>query len=305
MSETEQRAMAPAKHPKLSVVIATYNNAAILQECLSSWETYAGDQPVELIVIADGCKDNTSELLEKLSASPWGAQHLRWYTEDNVHELLCTNRGMKEAKGELILSWHDDMFLNSHFMVPELISFFDKNDDVGLMGLCRGLDCKEGSQPKSWEELTDPSRLISTVGPKYWNWFFAIEVDAIIRPWVTRKICIDKVGLLDTAFKLSEWDEADFCYRISQNGWKISVHAYERLGAYKHLGSSTIRKTSSDAYRTQVLENGQLFYSRWSTAILANFLRPRLTWCRPLSFMVFVYTVAAIVSDFFRRLRKK
>ena len=45
--------------PKLSLVIPTFNNVKILQECLESWEQFGGGAPIELVVIEDGCRDDT------------------------------------------------------------------------------------------------------------------------------------------------------------------------------------------------------------------------------------------------------
>ena len=90
--------------PLLSVVIPTFNNAAVLGSCLTAWERYAGDQPVELVVVEDGCRDDTPQLLEDRSRSPWGRRCLRWFHEDNVHELRAFmegyNRTLRERLGK-------------------------------------------------------------------------------------------------------------------------------------------------------------------------------------------------------------
>lgn len=36
--------------PTLTAVVATYNNRAILERCLASWERHAGGLPVEVVV---------------------------------------------------------------------------------------------------------------------------------------------------------------------------------------------------------------------------------------------------------------
>jgi GT2 family glycosyltransferase len=266
--------------PVLTVIIATYNNRSVLERCLKSWERHAAGQPVELLVVADGCSDGTEAFLSEQSQTSWGRQHLRWVMEDNVHELRCTNRGFREAQGELILSWHDDMFVNSPALVPELLATFAAYPDIGLVSLSRGLNCRPAPRPTKWEELFDWGRVESTIGRAGWNWFCLTEVDAVMRPWIVRRACIDRVGPLDEAFKLSEWDEADLCFRIRDAGWKVATHGYERLGYYEHLGSSTIGRTVSDSYKAQVLANGQLFYDRWSSMVDREADRPRRNWLR-------------------------
>ena len=226
--------------PALSVVIATFNNLDILKRCLESWREFAADQPVELIVIEDGCRDQTPSYLDELSQTPWAQKFLRWYHEDDVHELMCTNRGFAEARAPLLMTWQDDMFLQCDWLVPELIANF-KHQDLGLLCLSRGLDCMPLDEPiEKYEDLLDERRLPGTIGSRPFNWFRLQEVDIVIRPWIVRRACIEKVGNLDEAYRPTEWDEADLCCRIRQAGWKVATHSYERVGAYAHMGSTTL-----------------------------------------------------------------
>lgn len=283
--------------PALTAVVATYNNRAILERCLASWERYADGLPVEVVVVADGCRDDTEAFLAARAETPWGRRHLRWVREDNVHELRCTNRGFAEARGGLVLSWHDDMFLRTALFVPELLRVMGRHADLGLVSLCRGLLCHAADRPTAWDQLADPARAESVVGPVPGNWAYLAEVDAVLRPWVVRKAAIDKVGPLDPAYKLSEWDEADLCLRVRAGGWKVATHAYERLGYYQHVGSSTIGKTSNDQYKAQVLANGQLFWDRWHEAVARDDRRPRGRWLRPATLAGWAWTAAAAARD--------
>jgi GT2 family glycosyltransferase len=266
--------------PALSVVIPTFNNRPTLGRCLDSWERFASAASVELIVVEDGCSDDTGALLEERSRTSWGRAHLRWVHETNVHELRATNRGFGEARSALLLTWQDDMFLRTSWLVPELLATFARYGDIGLLSLSRGLRCHPVAAPIArWEDLIDDSRLESTIGPRPFNWLRLQEVDTVIRPWMVRRACIDAVGFLDDAFAPTEWDEADLSFRIRQGGWKVATHGYERAGAYFHLGSSTVGALS-DGYKQRVLRNGKLFHQRWDDVIAGDTARERKTWWR-------------------------
>ena len=84
--------------PALSVIIPTFNNLAVLKRCLLSWEKWASDQPVELIVVEDGCKDGTADYLREVSETAWGKKFLRWVHENDVNQVKCNNRGFAEAR---------------------------------------------------------------------------------------------------------------------------------------------------------------------------------------------------------------
>lgn len=279
--------------PALSVVTPTFNNEAHLKRAIDGWRRFGGDQ-IELIVIEDGCRDGTAASLADLSATAWGQRHLRWVHEDDAHELRCTNRGIALARAPLIAAWQDDMFLQAGWFVPEVLAQFAAYPDLGMLALSRGLNCRPCPKPLDrWEDLIDPCRLESTIGPAPWNWFRLQEIDAVIRPWIVRRACLDRVGALDEAFRPTEWDESDLAFRIREAGWRVGTFGYERLGAYQHLGSTTIG-TPSDKYKATVLRNGRLFHERWDATIARTHGRPRRTWRRAATPAGWIATVSGM-----------
>ncbi|MEO8076553.1 MAG: glycosyltransferase [Acidobacteriota bacterium] len=291
--------------PSLSVVIPTFNNLEVLRQCLAGWREHGGDD-VELIVIEDGCRDATATYLEEIRGTAWGGRQLRWIHQDNAHELRCTNTGMAAARGELIMAWQDDMFLRAGWLVPELVRTFRDYQDIGLVSLSRGLICVPLDEPiETRDQLIDWRRLQSTIGPSPGNWWRLQEVDIVIRPWILRKACIDRVGLLDEAFRPTEWDEADLALRIRQAGWRVATCGYERLGTYFHLGSTTLGGVLSPAYLAGVLKNGQLFHSRWDATIAAEYPRSRRTWQRHADAAGWAATLKQMVRYGVRRIRPR
>ena len=273
--------MTEPTQPVLSVVIATHDNLAMLRDCVDGWRRHASTQPVELIVIEDGCTDGTPAYLDEVAATEWGRRHLRWVHESDVHELACTNRGFAEARGELVLSWHDDMFLRAGWLVPELLATFRAYPEIGLLSLSRGLNFTPVDEPlATWHDTVDWRRVQSTIGRAPLNWVRLQEVDGVMRPWVVRRACIDRVGPLDPVYRPTEWDEVDFCYRIRDAGWKVATHGYERGGAYLHALSTTYGRTPSERRMAQGLRNARIFFERWGEHIRREHPRPRRTWTR-------------------------
>lgn len=281
----------------LSVVVPTFNNVDVLRKCLDGWRVHGGAD-VEVVVVEDGCRDSTAAYLEETAATVWGQRQLRWIHENDAHELRCTNAGFAVARGALLMAWQDDMFLQASWLVPELRRTFERYDDIGLVSLSRGLNCLPVDEPiDEWEHLIDWRRLQSTIGPAPGNWFRLQEVDAVIRPWVVRRACLDRVGTLDEAFRPTEWDEADLAFRIRAAGWRVATCGYERLGAYFHLGSTTISRAPTGPYREKVLRNGRLFHSRWDRTIADQHPRPRRTWTRQADAAAWAATVRGMVRQ--------
>jgi hypothetical protein len=270
---------AAADSPALSIVMPTFNNERVLRQAIDGWRRFGGPS-IEVIAVEDGCRDGTACYLEEECATPWGRAHLRWLHEDDAHELRCTNRGLAASTAPLAVAWQDDMFLRAAWFVPEVIATFAAYPDLGLLALSRGLNCLPCADPiQRWEDLIDGCRLQSTIGPAPLNWLRLQEVDGVIRPWVVRRACLDRVGVLDEAFRPTEWDESDLAFRIREAGWKVATCGYERIGAYVHLGSTTIGQPS-EAYRARYLRNGRLFHERWDDTIARTHGRERRTWWR-------------------------
>lgn len=266
--------------PALTVVIPSFNNMAVLRTCLEAWQKLGGSD-VEIVAVEDGCSDGTAAMLEELSGTAWGQRQLRWIHQDNGHELRSTNAGIAQARGRFVMAWQDDMFLRAKWLVPELFRTFAAYPDIGLISLSRGLNCIPSVEPlDTWEQLVDWRRLQSTIGPAPGNWWRLQEVDIVIRPWIVRRECLDRVGVLDEAFRPTEWDEADLACRIRQANWHVATSGFERLGAYYHLGSTTIGRAPSAAYLAGVLKNGRLFHARWDATLAADYTRPRRRWRR-------------------------
>jgi glycosyltransferase involved in cell wall biosynthesis len=291
------------QRPALSVVMPTFNNEPVLRRAIDGWRRFGGDD-LEVIVVEDGCRDGTVKYLEGVQGDAWGRAHLRWVHEDDAHELRCTNRGFSEARGDLLLAWQDDMFLQVPWLVPEIVQTFVTYPEIGMLSLSRGLQCMPCDDPiERWEDLFDWRRLESTIGDGAANWVRLQEVDAVIRPWILRRACVDRVGTLDEAFRPTEWDEADLAFRIREAGWHVATYGYERIGAYSHLGSTTIG-TPSDAYKARVLRNGRLFHSRWDPAIRRDHARVRRTWRRQATLAGWIATASRMARTGAGRLRK-
>jgi len=267
--------------PQLSVVIATHDNLDLLRRCLDGWRRHADGAPVELIVVEDGCGDGTPAYLAEQAETAWGRRHLRWLHAGDVHELACTNLGLAEARAPLAMSWHDDMFLQAGWLVPELLATFRAYPEVGLLALSRGLNFTPVDAPlETWHDTIDWRRVQSTIGPAPLNWARLYEVDGVMRPWVVRKACVETVGALDDAFRPTEWDEVDLCYRIRAAGWRVATHGYERDGAYLHAVNSTLSRTPSEQRMALGLRNARLFFDRWEATIRREHPRRRASWRR-------------------------
>jgi len=109
---------------KISVVIPTYNRASFLLNAIKSIQnqTYKVD---EIIVVDDGSKDETKNLLQSL--------HVNYIFQENKGVSSARNKGIKEAKNEWIAFldsddiWEKDKIqehVNFHHNNPSFLASF-------------------------------------------------------------------------------------------------------------------------------------------------------------------------------------
>ena len=89
----------------ITVVISTYNGAHKLPGILNALKEQSFKN-FELIVIVDGSTDNTMQVLEKFIQY---FDNSKIYRQENRGRAAVRNRGAKEASGDLIIFFDDDM----------------------------------------------------------------------------------------------------------------------------------------------------------------------------------------------------
>jgi len=94
--------------PKVSVVIPTYNNAALLRETLDGIGRQSC-QDLEIIVVDDGSTDDTAEVVRRHDPN------IRYAFQPNQGPAAARNRGVALAQGEFIAFCdHDDVWNERH-----------------------------------------------------------------------------------------------------------------------------------------------------------------------------------------------
>jgi hypothetical protein len=85
---------------KISIIIPTYNHADLIEEAVFSvlYQTY---ENWELIIVDDGSKDNTKEIISKFTDS-----RIKYIYQDNAGVAAAMNNGFNMATGDF-LGWLD------------------------------------------------------------------------------------------------------------------------------------------------------------------------------------------------------
>lgn len=178
--------------PKISVVIPTYNRAAMVGAAIQS----VLDQTCtdwELIVVDDGSQDNTAEVVAGYPDS-----RIRYIYQDNRKLPGARNTGIRASQGEYIaLLDSDDIFLPSKLRLQ--VSTMEGNSEVGLVA-------------SGWHEIDAQQRIVRTVCP--WRFQQALDLDHWLfgcpfapSTVMARRSWLMEVGLFDEdQHYVEDWD---------------------------------------------------------------------------------------------------
>ena len=171
-----------------TIVIPTYNHCDdLLKPCLESIFKHTDLDDVEIIVVANGCKDNTREYLADKPVK------LLWFDE-GLGYTKATNEGIKAAKGDIIILMNNDVVL---------LDFQNKNDWLNM--LCT--------------PLLNEERVGMTGTLKLWDW--SAERDFLVFCCVAiKREMFDKIGLLDEIYSPGGCEDIEFCIRVEQLGYE-------------------------------------------------------------------------------------
>lgn len=122
--------------PLISVVIPTYDRAAVLERCLEALAAQTlPDDAYEILVSDDGSRDDTEGVVRRFAArSPVPVRYLR---QPNRGANAARNRAIHAASGEILLFINDDTIATPTLLEEHLRVFREHPDEEGLAVLGR------------------------------------------------------------------------------------------------------------------------------------------------------------------------
>lgn len=116
---------------KISIIIPVYNAQEFLEDALQS--VYQQDLPetdFEVLVIDDGSRDGSAEIVKKIAASH---SNIVFVQQPNSGVSVARNNGLNRAQGKYLLFLDADDFLNPGCLKPALA--YTEKEDLDLLYL--------------------------------------------------------------------------------------------------------------------------------------------------------------------------
>ena len=198
--------------PTVSVIIPTYNRRNYVPASIQSVldQTY-GDY--EIVVVDDGSTDNTRELLERWIESGT----IRYIRQENKGAAAASNRGFKEASGELIT------FLDSDDLWPEdklewQVQYLREHPEMGAVGGAHQFIDKDGEKSKS--------PIVREGEYAFENVFTGTPVVSIGAALIRCRL-VDEAGGFDESIETQDFD---LWMKLARRGCRIAI--FPRVSLY-------------------------------------------------------------------------
>ena len=234
---------------EISVVIPTYNHCAdLLKPCIESMIKYTNLYNMEVLIVANGCIDETKEYVESL-----GEPFKLIWADEKLGYTKATNLGIKNAKGKYVVLLNNDTVL-----LPQ-----DKNTWIDML-----------KEPF----VNDPK--VGMSGPLMLHDDYADEDVLIFFCAMISREVFEKIGYLDEIYSPGGGEDIDFTIRCRQAGYKailsnkmLSQTGEQNVGVFPvyHIAEGTFSNTEHPDYGKYVIKNnGTLNAKRFNKHIKLN-----------------------------------
>lgn len=213
--------------PRVSVVIPAYNAQRFIRETLDSVlaQTY---RDFEVVVVDDGSKDRTREIVLSYGDA------VRCITQANAGPSAARNRGIREARGELIaFADSDDLWLPEK--LAEQAPLFDGEGRVGLV-YCRAQRIGSDGQPLPTPDSPKP------VGRVFLD--FLLRNHCPTSAAVVRRECFERCGFFPEDMVWAE--DWHLWLRIARH---YEFAAVERVLVRHRVHAGALTRQLASAYR--------------------------------------------------------
>ncbi len=224
---------AHAEHPRVSVIIPTYNRCAVLADCVDS-VLRSDYRSFEIIVVDNASTDETETVFRERSRADARVRHIR--LTENRMAAGGRNAGALQARGAYLLFLDNDNLVEPE-MMGLLVRAFDAHPDAGLIGplsiqadtgtiwtlgsdydlrTSRPINLQEGKRPETGSmRALHPTRYVP---------------NAMMVP---RSVFLQTGGF--DPFYMAMYEEADFGFRITERGRNAYICPAART---LHLGAA-------------------------------------------------------------------
>jgi len=236
--------------PTVSIIIVSFNTKDLLIKCLASIRRYPPSVSCEVIVVDNGSRDGSPDAVER------GFPEVSVIRNgENLGFGAANNRGLRDARGEIILFMNSDTELLPASLEP-LLDRLAQQSDVGIVGPTEQLH--EGTPYPTICPAPDFRYVFLTHTKLRYRWYWNSRINPYRLMWecaltsgqpvrvdwlsgaslMVRRVVLDQVGAFDEGYFMY-MEETDLCERVRRAGWGVE---YVPAGRIIHHGGGATNK---------------------------------------------------------------
>lgn len=202
--------------PRLSVIIPTWNGAALLPDCLDALAAESADIH-EIIAVDNGSTDGSAELI----ADRYAHVHL-FRNAQNLGFAQACNTGMRAATGDVLVLLNQDTRVESGWAAALQTAF--GRSDAGIIG-CKILSAADRSLQHAGGHVHESLGIPFHYGKAAADpgaWAVPCEVEYVTgAAMAIRRRVVEQIGGLDERFFPAYYEDVDLCFRARAAGFRI------------------------------------------------------------------------------------
>ena len=261
-----------------SIVIPTYNRRPILEKCLLALEHQHANEldSYEVVVVDDGSTDGTPDWLR---AEASNFPHVRLIEQEHGGPAEGRNRGVDQAKGDLIIFIDSDLVVTDSFLDSHVKALRRSWEKLGNQ-LC----FTYGAVINTANFLT-PTSEPHKLRDLSWAYFATGNVA------IDREV-LEQAGLFDTSFRLYGWEDLELGERLRQMGVEL-IRCPEAVGYHWHPPLTLEQVPDLIRVERERAKMGLVFYRKHPTRRVRFIIQ--FTWLHRLLWEVL--TVGGLINE--------
>ncbi len=146
-----------------SIIIPTFNRAPFLSKAIDSVKKQSY-KDWELIIIDDGSKDNTSEIVKEFLND----NRIKYYYQENAERSAARNKGISLSSGDFITFMDSDEYMDNNRLEKLQLAILENKNKVALYFTDIRFEFPDSSlnyirRGKHFSFPIDPNKLIQTI----------------------------------------------------------------------------------------------------------------------------------------------
>ena len=268
-----------------SINLTVHNKGFLLERVLQSIYKYTVND-YELVVVLDGCIDNSKNICSKWKEK---FENFKLLYADNVFETKANNIAAKASNGDFIIIVQDDMVVNEYGWNKRLSVPIKKFDDVfavtartahnwtinpDSVDLCGG-----SFDANRWADIliaTDRAQQEKGLPRNV----FAIRNNVNRGPLLIKHNVLKDLNYLDEEYSPQDLDDADLCYRAyKQFGMKCGVFWIDFISKLEWGGTRNKNNPNKLPHKWLLeanFKNSKLITERYSDMLMNNHNEERI-----------------------------